>query len=69
MYPIREATKKVSFFSGPATKRGGGKGLATKKYNFFLKLEEKKKKARKGWGLGKALMAVPLRRDLFLRLP
>ena len=29
---------KSSFFSGPATKRGGGKGLATKKKELFLKL-------------------------------
>ena len=31
--------KKITvFFSGPATKRGGGKGLATKKKGRFLQL-------------------------------
>ena len=30
--------KKSIFFSGPATKRGGGKGVATKKKELFLKL-------------------------------
>ena len=36
--PLGEAVKKF-FFSGPATKRGGGgKGLATKKKYLFLKL-------------------------------
>ena len=37
---LREAAKKVIFFSGPATKKGGvvGKGLATKKKEHFLKL-------------------------------
>ena len=34
---LREAQKNC-FFSGPATKRGGGKGLATKKKYCFLKL-------------------------------
>ena len=34
---LREAAKLRSFsFSGPATKRGRGKGLATKKKNFIL---------------------------------
>ena len=35
---IREAAKKSFFFSGPTTKTGGrgGKGLTTKKKNFFL---------------------------------
>ena len=34
--------QKTAFFSGPATKRGGGgKGLATKKKELFLKLEKK----------------------------
>ena len=43
---FREAAKKVSFFSGPATKRGGlgGKGLVTKKKNFFWSFEIKSKK-------------------------
>ena len=36
--------QKKYFFSGPATKkrgRGGGKGLAIKKKNFFSKLQKK----------------------------
>ena len=37
---IREAAKNV-FFSGLATKRGGGKGLATKKNRTLFKLEKK----------------------------
>ena len=35
---IREAAKKRSFFSGPTTKGGRGKGLATKKKDRFLKV-------------------------------
>ena len=35
----RESHKKVIFFGGPATNRGGGKNLATKKKQLFLKLE------------------------------
>ena len=36
---VTSKTKKVIFFSGPATNRGGmGKGLATKKKERFLKL-------------------------------
>ena len=31
-----EAAKKLIFFIGQATKRGGGKGLATKKKNNFF---------------------------------
>ena len=34
---IKEAAKKVCFI-GPATKRGGGKGLGIKKKELFLKL-------------------------------
>ena len=34
----RGAAKKDIFFSGTATKRGGDKGLATKKKDRFLKL-------------------------------
>ena len=34
---IREAANQSKFFfSGPATKSGGGKGLATKKKELFL---------------------------------
>ena len=32
---IREATKKMLFFSGQFTKRGGGKGLSTKEKKYF----------------------------------
>ena len=36
---LREAAKKLSFFIGPATKRGrGGKGLATIKKNPFFQI-------------------------------
>ena len=34
--PIREAAKKVLFFSGPVTKRGWDKGRATKKKELFF---------------------------------
>ena len=51
---MRETAKK-SFFSGPVTKRGEGKGQATmKKIPFFL---------------GGALVAGPLKKELILRLP
>ena len=40
--------KKSNFFSGLATKRGGGKGLATMKKNFF---GSSKKKSQKGLNL------------------
>ena len=33
---VREAAKNRSVFSGSATKRGGGKGLATKKELFLF---------------------------------
>ena len=33
---LREAAQKGFFFGDPATKRGGGKGRATKKKDLFL---------------------------------
>ena len=70
-YLFREAAKNGLFFSGPATKRGGGKGLATKK-----KDQRSKKILEKFvWPLSsreggcKALVTRPLKKDRFLRLP
>ena len=36
---VREAAKKLNLFSGLTTKSSGGKGLATKKKNFFEALK------------------------------
>ena len=44
VWQLREAPKKVLFFSGPATDGGGGggRGLGTKKNNFFEALKKSK---------------------------
>ena len=49
---------RSSFFSGPATIRGGAKGLATKKNNFFEALKNPQK-----------MRATKKRTSIFLRLP
>ena len=38
---LSKGSRKKSFFCGPATKRGGGKGRATKKKNYFLSSKKK----------------------------
>jgi len=64
---IRKAAKKYKNFSGPTTKRGRGKGLATKKKELFLKLE-KKIFSKKMWQLssrgegGEALVTGPFKK-------
>ena len=49
---VREAAKKVIFFSGPVTKRGGGKGMGTKKKELlFEKIPPKNVTTKlEGWG-------------------
>ena len=70
---LKEAAKKGIFFSGPATKRGGGKDLATKQKNLKLERRKKERKNQKMWPHiargGKALVAGPLKKRTFLRLP
>ena len=54
--------QKRYFFSGPANKRGGGKGLATKKkITFFEALKKSQKNVAIKLEVGKAL-AGPLKK-------
>ena len=60
MLLLREDTNCI-FFSGPATMRGGSKGRATKKKDFFKPEKSKKNGATKL----EALVAGPLKKKLF----
>ena len=74
-YIVREAAKKILFFSGPTTKRGGGRARPLRKkelfYIFFLFVAVEKKflMTTKPRGGVKALVVGSLKKELFLRLP
>ena len=67
IHPTLGKPQKSSFLSGPATKRG----VPLRKKDFFFNVRKKVPMATKPMGGGglKALVAGPLRKELFLRLP
>ena len=69
---VKEAAKKV-FFNGSAIKGGGVKAALLRKkklfFNYFFLTAQKLRLLLKSRGEVKALMALPLKKVSFLRLP